>query len=189
MDPDRTYTLFVGDTRVVTGDLAALLPETKRRFDADPGQYLLILDDATGKQVDFELRGTLEQVLARYLPEPEPRGPGRPRLGVVAREVTLLPRHWDWLADQPGGASATLRRLVEEASRNEPPKARARRAAAVTGRAMTALAGDRPGFEEAYRALDRGDRARFEGLIAAWPADVQEYLLGVSEDAFAAAPH
>src|SRR5690606_28553932 len=115
MDRARTYTLFVGDELVVSGDLAVLLPEIKRRFDADPGAYLLILDDATGKQVDFELRGTLEQVLERHLPPPEPLGPGRPLLGVVAREVTLLPRHWEWLADQPGGASATLRRLVDEA--------------------------------------------------------------------------
>lgn len=186
MDDDRTFTLFVGDTRVLTGDLRALLPELKRRFDADPGEYLLILDDATGRQVDFELCGSLEQVLERYLPGPEPRGPGRPKLGVVAREVTLLPRHWDWLANQPGGASATLRRLVEEAIRDEPPRARARRAAATTGRAMTALAGDRPSFEEAYRALDRGDRARFEELIAGWPADVREYLLRLAEPAFAA---
>src|SRR5690554_8017594 len=158
-------------------------------MDKAPADQLLIFDDSTGRQVDFNLSGTVQEVLDREAGLPEARGPGRPRLGVVAREVTLLPRHWDWLADQPGGASATLRRLVEEASRNEPPKARARRAAAVTGRAMTALAGDRPGFEEAYRALDRGDRARFAGLIAAWPADVQEHLLGVSEDAFAAAPH
>ena len=139
MDRARTYTLFVGDELVVSGDLAVLLPEIKRRFDADPGEYLLILDDATGKQVDFELRGTLEQVLERHLPPPEPRGPGRPRLGVVAREVTLLPRHWEWLADQPGGASATLRRLVDEARKHETPKARARRAAATAGRSRGRL--------------------------------------------------
>ncbi|HLV12958.1 MAG TPA: DUF2239 family protein [Trueperaceae bacterium] len=186
MDRARTYTLFVGDELVVSGDLAALLPEIKRRFDADPGEYLLILDDATGKQVDFELRGTLEQVLERHLPPPEPRGPGRPRLGVVAREVTLLPRHWEWLADQPGGASATLRRLVDEARKHETPKARARRAAATAGRAMTALAGDRPNFEEAYRALDAGDRDRFEALTAGWPEDVRGYLLRVAQEAFAA---
>jgi len=185
MDSERTYTLFVSDERVLTGDLRALLPEIKRRFDADPGQYLLILDDFTGKQVDFELRGPIEMVLERYLPDPEQRGPGRPRLGVAAREVTLLPRHWDWLADQQGGASATLRRLVDEAMANESPKARARRAAAVTGRAMTALAGDRPNFEEAYRALDRGEKSRFEELIAAWPEDVKRYLLQQAAAAFA----
>ena len=110
----------------------------------------------------------------------------RPRLGVVAREVTLLPRHWEWLADQPGGASATLRRLVDEARKHETPKARARRAAATAGRAMTALAGDRPNFEEAYRALDAGDRDRFEALTAGWPEDVRGYLLRVAQEAFAA---
>ncbi len=186
MKTDSTYTLFIGDELVVSGDLATILPVIKRRFDADPGEYLLILDDATGKQVDFELRGTLAQVLEMHLPAPTPRGPGRPRLGVVSREVTLLPRHWEWLADQPGGASATLRRLVEDARKTESPATRAKRAAAATGRAMTALAGDRHNFEEAYRALDAGDRDRFEALTSTWPTDVRSYLSRVSEGAFPA---
>lgn len=185
MERERTYTLFVGDDLILTGALTALLPEAKRRFDADPGEHLLILDDATGKQVDFEFRGSLQQVLDRHLTTPS-RGPGRPRLGVVAREVTLLPRHWEWLADQPGGASATLRRLVEDARRTETPEAKAKRTAATAGRAMTALAGDRTNFEEAYRSLDAGDRSRFAELTQDWPADVREYLGRVSEGAFPA---
>lgn len=185
MDSEFSYTLFVGDDQIVTGDLSVLLPEAKRRFDANPGEYLLIIDDATGKQVDFELRGELDQVLDRYLPAPAPRGPGRPKLGVTSREVTLLPRHWEWLSDQPGGASATLRRLVDAARKSETPQARARRAAATTGRAMTALAGDRENFEEAYRALDAGDRERFEALTSGWPTDVRKYLKRVSAEAFA----
>src|SRR5690554_3571694 len=155
-------------------------------MDKAPADQLLIFDDSTGRQVDFNLSGTVQEVLDREAGLPEARGPGRPRLGVVAREVTLLPRHWEWLADQPGGASATLRRLVDEARKHETPKARARRAAATAGRAMTALAGDRPNFEEAYRALDAGDRDRFEALTAGWPEDVRGYLLRVAQEAFAA---
>jgi hypothetical protein len=105
---------------------------------------------------------------------PEPSRPrGRPRLGVTAREVTLLPRHWDWLAAQPGGASAALRRLVEEARRAPPSPAAARDAACTF---MGQMCGDRPGYEEAVRALYRGETERFETLIADWPADVRAFL-------------
>src|SRR4029079_4156101 len=79
---------------------------------------------------DLNLSGTERETLPP-LPQPasspdvetdetaaaEPRGRGRPRLGVVAREGTLLPRHWEWLGTQPGGASVVLRKLVEEARR------------------------------------------------------------------------
>jgi hypothetical protein len=104
-----------------------------------------------------------------------PRGRGRPKLGVVAREVTLLPRHWDWLARQPGGASVTLRRLVEDASRS--PKERARAAANAAYNFLHAIAGDRPAYEEALRALFAHDRAKFEAHIASWPADIRRHAL------------
>lgn len=186
MDPHRTYTAFAGDDRVVTGDLPTMLRAVKELLERDGNAAPLIFDDTTGRQVDFDLRGTVDEVLARELPGPPTRGPGRPRLGVVAREVTLLPRHWEWLAEQPSGASAALRRLVDEARKSEGAPERRRRAAAVTGRVMTALAGDRPNFEEAYRALDAGDRDRFEALTAGWPEDVRGYLLRVAQEAFAA---
>ena len=186
MEADRTYTTFVGGERIVTGDLAEMLRLTKGRHDAEPNEPLQIFDDATGREVDFDFRGSAEEVLERYLSSAPERGPGRPRLGVVAREVTLLPRHWEWLADQPSGASATLRRLVEEARRSEGSEVRARRSAAAAGRAMTALAGNRPHFEEAYRALDAGERQRFLRLTEEWPGDMREYLLRLAEEAFAA---
>jgi hypothetical protein len=171
MEPDRTYTAFEGDRCIAEGPLKEVLLALKARAGGAPA---LVFEDRTGKQVDFDLRGTTEEVLARALP---PAGPGRPRLGVVAREVTLLPRHWDWLEAQPSGASAALRRLVEEASRREPGEQEARRMVDATSRVMTALAGDRPGYEEASRALFARDGRRFAAIIRPWPAEVRRYLL------------
>lgn len=176
----RTYTLFAGHKHVVTGDLETMLRAAKALTADHPQETALIFDDSTGRQLDYDLSGSANEVVERYV-EPEPaRGPGRPKLGVVSREVTLLPRHWEWLADQPNGASATLRRLVDEARRNEDGR---RRAAAITGRVMTALAGDLPNFEEAYRALDAADASRFEELTAGWPEDVRRHLLRLAEKA------
>ena len=114
------------------------------------------------------------------------RGPGRPRLGVVAREVTLLPRHWDWLAIQPGGASVALRKLVEVARRDSETRDRVRQASAVAYRFMSTIAGHEAGFEEASRALFAGDQAGFEALIAGWPVDVRHHLKRLAADAFRA---
>ena len=116
------------------------------------------------------------------------RGPGRPKLGVVAREVTLLPRHWDWLAAQSGGASVALRKLVDAARRASEAKDRVRQACAVGYRFMSTMAGHEPGFEEASRALFALDKAAFEGQIKAWPVDVQSHLKKLLAEAFAASP-
>jgi hypothetical protein len=130
---------------------------------------LLVFVDDDGRQIDFDLREA---------PEPEaPRGRGRPALGVVAREVTLLPRHWDWLNEQPGGASAALRKLVDAARKAEGDGA-ARRNAAY--RFLTVMAGDRPGYEEAIRALYADDRARFENLAAPWPRAIRDHAIGLA---------
>ena len=136
---------------------------------------ILIFEDQTGRQVDFDLRGTLEEVLARVAPTRR-AGPGRPRLGVVSREVSLLPRHWDWLEQQPNGISAALRRLVDEARKRDPDEERARLAREAASRFMTAIAGDLPGYEEASRALFAKDHERFSQRIAAWPEDIRLHL-------------
>ncbi len=186
---ERTYTAFAGDRQIASGDLRALLTGVKRRPRGAGSRPLLFFEDWTGRQVDFDLRGTPAEAVARAeaarAPE-ESAGEarrGRPRLGVVSREVTLLPRHWEWLEEQPNGISAALRRLVDEARKREPEKERARRAAFAASRAMTALAGDRPGFEEASRALFAGDRERLASLVRSWPADVQEYVLRLADPA------
>jgi len=148
---------------------------------------LLIFDDATGRAIDVDLRGSDDEVRARLAPSPTPeavaRGRGRPRLGVVAREVTLLPRQWEWLGLQPGGASVALRRLVDEARRVHADRDRIRQAHERAYHFIAAIAGNLPGFEEATRALFANDRARFGALIAQWPADIRTHAtrLGFEE--------
>jgi hypothetical protein len=190
MSPEtiESCTSFEGSRRIASGTVAEVAARTKRAIDQGVSRPILIFDDATGQPVEIDFRGTVEAVLSR-LPsspttpasvetEPEPvvaRGPGRPKLGVVAREVTLLPRHWEWLNDQPGGASVALRKLVEAARKASQPQDRIRLAREAAYRFMTAIAGDFPGFEEANRALFAGDAPRFAEQIAAWPPDVREH--------------
>lgn len=176
-DASIPVTAFEGDRRLARGTLA----DVARRVAAatEPGAVLVFRDD-DGRALDLDLRGTPDDVVARLIPaaEPAPRGPGRPRLGVTAREVTLLPRHWEWLARQPGGASLALRKLVEAAQRDPAEQARAGRDAAY--RFLTAMAGDRQGYEEATRALFAGDADGFRRRIEDWPADVREHALALA---------
>ena len=177
MDDAPTYSAFADDRLIASGPLRTLLADVKAWLDRKERARLLIFDDETGRDVDFDLRGTLDQVLARALPPAGAPRPGRPRLGVVGREVSLLPRHWEWLEQQPSGISAALRRLVDEARKREPGKQKARALREAAGRFMTSMAGDLPGFEEATRALFAGDERRFEQLVRGWPADVRKHAL------------
>jgi uncharacterized protein len=169
-----SVTAFAGHRLIARGDLAAVA----RAIHANLSEQPLVFDDATGRVVELDLRGSVEDVLARLSPPATPSKParGRPKLGVTAREVTLLPRHWEWLATQPGGASAALRRLVDQARRETVEADAAREAQEAVYRVITALAGDLPGYEDAARALFARDRARFEELTADWPADVRGYV-------------
>jgi hypothetical protein len=133
------------------------------------------------------LRGSDADVLRRHsgpAPANVARSAGRPKLGVVAREVTLLPRHWEWLSGQPGGASVALRKLVEDARRTNAGTDRVRHAQEVAYRFMSAIGGNLPGYEEAIRALFAGDRARFEATIDGWPADVGAHAHKIAAAAF-----
>ena len=185
------FTAFIGPTRLAAGPLAEVaiaVMQASRRPAAPP---IIIFSDATGTPIDLDLRGTEREIIAR-LPQPAaslpdletdeaasagPRGRGRPRLGVVAREVTLLPRHWEWLGAQPGGASVALRKLVEEARRANGDADRARAARDAAYRFMSVMAGNLAGFEEASRALFADDRRRFVGLIAGWPDDIRDHVV------------
>jgi hypothetical protein len=177
--PPPTCTAFEGARRIASGDLATVALAAKAVVDRGPTGAVLIFDDLDARPIEIDLRGTPAAVLERLV-GPAPRGPGRPKLGVVAREVTLLPRHWEWLGAQPGGASAALRRLVEAARRADDGAARVRRSREAAFRFMSALAGNAAGFEEAIRALFAGDRTRFEALTEPWPADVRDHARGLA---------
>ncbi len=176
MQNEAGFVAFAGARRVAAGPLEQVLPALKRRFDEDPSELVLVFDVGTGRQVDFDLRGTLEEVLARAIPA-SPRGPGRPRLGVTSREVSLLPRHWDFLEQEPNGISSALRRLVERAMKAQSGAQRARRLRAALSSFLSSMAGDRPGYEEACRALFAGDTARFEKIVQRWPKDIRDHAI------------
>lgn len=154
----------------------------KGRFDRGELGGVLCFEAGSGAQVELDLRGTLAEVLERLAPR-EVRGRGRPRLGVVGREVSLFPKHWEWLEQQPHGSSAALRRLVEQAAKGPAGKEQARRRREALSRVLTAMAGDRPGYEEVCRALFAADDARLERLVAEWPEDLRRYVIGEVREA------
>ena len=183
--PDAIFcTAFSGQRRIATGSLASVVLKAKAVADLKEYPEIFIFDDATGVLIDIDFRGTPEQVVANLARRaeagvftgsaPQKRNPGRPKLGVIAREVTLLPGQWDWLDEQAGGASAALRRLVHEAKKEG--KGRARQSQEAVYKFMTVMAGDLPGFEEALRAFYRKEKERFNGLIEPWPRDIRAHV-------------
>ena len=162
-----SYSAFSGFEHLASGTLAQVYEAAGQIPDC------VIFERESGRQVDID---------PRFPPQEEGPRPGRPRLGVVPREITLLPRHWDWLATQPGGASVALRKLVESASRDPKSRQRQRRDAAY--RLATALVGNAPGYEEAMRALYAGAAEDFAAHIEAWPADVRRILEEMTAEAF-----
>lgn len=191
--PSKAFTAFQGTRRIASGTLTDVALAAKTSLVQNPAAAVLVFDDAAGTVIDLDLRGSPAEIVARLSHQvqqtalglsaearpaeegPTPRGRGRPRLGVVAREVTLLPRHWEWLAAQPGGASQALRRLVDHARRADHGRSRTRTAQEAAYRFMAAMAGDLPGFEEAVRALFAADRERFSQQTVTWPADIRAH--------------
>jgi hypothetical protein len=187
----KPVTAFQGSRRIASGPLLSVASTIKARMDGDNTESIFIFDDHSSELVDVDFSGSADDVrdrLERAFPQDpsEARGRGRPKLGVVAREVTLLPRHWDWLAEQSGGASAALRRLIDEARRSAAGERR--RAQTALYRFMTAMAGDAAGYEEAIRALFAGDRARFDALTGVWSPDVRDHARRLAPAAFGEAP-
>lgn len=206
MSTPDTCTAFIGERILASGAPGAVALAVKRALAQRGGDAsapaVLIFDDRSGRQIDFDLRGTDQEIVARLQPagrQPtseqaeregeenrgEPRTPGRPKLGVVAREITLLPRHWEWLAGQPGGASVTLRKLVEQARAHDGGRQAMREAQQAADRFMLAMLGNQPGCEDASRALYAGDRQRFITLTKSWPRDLRDHVRRLAEPAFA----
>ncbi len=186
--PSR-YTAFVGERQVARGSYADIAQALGALAGSDAPVW--VFDDATGAPVDAPPRPEQAALLARIggaagAPAAPRPSPSRPRMGVVAREVTLLPRHWQWLATQPGGASAALRRLVEQARKSGDAADGRRRAGERAYKFMSAIAGHQPGFEEAARALFAGDGRAFAACTARWPKDVRAHLGELARGAFTA---
>jgi hypothetical protein len=196
--PTLQVIAFDGNRRIAQGDLQTVAQKAKAHIDQRESAQVLVLvfDVETSRPVEIDFRGTGADVVQRLSADahaqPEatppqtssPRGPGRPKLGVVAREVTLLPRHWDWLSQQPGGASVALRKLVDDARKTGSNKDRLRQAQEGAYRFMSAMAGDYPHYEDALRALYANDPTRFETMITQWPADVREHTMRLAGSAF-----
>ena len=189
-DDSRTCTAFHGNRRIASGSLADVAVKAKKAIDKKGDVSVLIFDDTTGEQVELDFRGTTNDVLRRIsqgrrnTPKDEPRGPGRPRVGVVGREVTLLPGHWSWLDKQPGGASITLRKLVQSAKRDGASEEKERNSREACYRFMSAMAGNLPGFEEATRALfskDSDRLQRFTNLVKSWPSDIRGHSIQLAK--------
>ncbi|WP_315836582.1 DUF2239 family protein [Bradyrhizobium prioriisuperbiae] len=190
------YIAFQGDQRIAEGDLRTVARLVKQAADTADGA-ILVFNAQTSQPIEIDLRGKVEDVLSR-LPstssaapadaeepsEAPRRGPGRPKLGVVAREITLLPRHWDWLAMQPGGASVAIRKLVEDARKVHGARDRKRSAREAAYRFASVMAGNRPHYEDAIRALFADDQARFAQLTDTWPVDVRDHARRLSDQAF-----
>lgn len=188
-----SFTSFDRHRRIASGSLQLNVMAVKQAMASGSLGPLLTFCDQTGQVVDIDLRESDAEMLARLgldkpsLPEGgaeqiDPNSPtatrsrGRPKLGVVAREVTLLPRHWDWLAAQPGGASVTLRKLIDEARKTNEERDTQRRAIERAYHFMSAMAGDMADFEEASRALFAKDMTKLHQHTDAWPADIRNYL-------------
>lgn len=182
------WIVFEHHRRLAHGEPAGVIAAVQQRLAAEPEALPLVLDAVSSERIELDWRTPAAQLLAQ-LPAPAaadesdeaagsdaPRGPGRPKLGVTAREVTLLPRHWDWLARQPGGASVALRKLVQSAMREGGSAEAQRRATEAAYRFMSIVCGDLPQYEEVSRALFAGDLARVDALAAHWPADVAAHL-------------
>jgi hypothetical protein len=190
-----SYTAFAGMQRIAAGELPAVVAVVKPYIDKGAEQNILIFDDFTSESIGVDFRGSLSVVFSRLpkaaVPEVEApaveavaRTAGRPKLGVVPREVTLLPRHWEWLATQPGGASVALRKLVESASRANETKDRIRQAQEAAYRFMSTMAGNLPGYEEAVRTLFADKPEQFGLHTEAWPADVRDHARMIALRAF-----
>lgn len=191
---EATFTAFLGDRRIASGlrDTIAVLARVES--ERAPADIVRIFDDASGDWYSLDSAFLNPRPSARSIDGPvnkeQPgRGPGRPKLGVVPREVTLLPRHWAWLNTQPGGASAALRRLVEAARRNNAGVDEIRRAREATYRFLSVMVGDQPGFEEATRALFGNDERRFTALASAWPDDIAAHATRLAAAGFAGEQH
>ena len=188
---NSTYTAFDGFHKLITDSLEEVLLVVKKRLKSHREAQILIFSDLTGKQMDFDLSGSSDDILERYKifkaqAVPAQSVVGRPKLGVVAREISLLPQQWEWLNQQTGGSSAAIRLLIDEKMKINlsSEKMKTKMAQEVTYKFLSAIAGDLPHFEEAIRFLYRADRKKFMEMTLSWEVDIVEHALKLAKDVF-----
>ncbi len=185
-----TYTAFNGFQIISQGALCDVAVVTFKKWRAQPEAKILIFSDSTGRQMDLDLSGSEKDVIERLkMYETKPTTPhvraGRPKLGVIPREISLLPHHWEWLLNQDGGSSSAIRRLIDEKTKPLPlAKDKIKQAQEVTYKFLSAIAGDLPHFEEVTRYLYRKDKKKFESLMADWPKDITRHTLALAAEVF-----
>ncbi len=193
MQTDNTYTAFEGAKIVSRGLLISVVSNVKRKLTNNANCNVFIFSDLTGKLMDFNFQGTEKEVLKRlevFIEDPKSKesnstsGPGRPKLGVISREISLLPRHWEWLATQSGGASATLRKLIEEEMKKTNSSHSVKFAEERTYKFMTVIGGDFKGYEEAIRALYKKNKENFLANIKEWSPDIRSYVIELVQPIF-----
>ncbi len=190
MDEQNTYTAFEGHKLLFRGKLHDVVLKIKKKLGKSDNSSVWIFNDLTGKIMDFNFQGSEKDVLKRleiFSSEDAKKastGPGRPKLGVISREISLLPRHWEWLAGQPSGASATLRRLIEDAKKKSQGSHNIKQLQERSYKVMSVLAGDLGGYEEALRALYKRDEKKFYQQMKDWPQDVKDHLNELSKPIF-----
>lgn len=185
-----SYTVFDKFQILSQGSLNEVAIAVKKRLRIQSDARILIFSDSTGRQVDLDFSGTEKDTLERlkiYIPKTASphTGAGRPKLGVIPREISLLPHHWEWLLNQEGGASSAIRRLIDE--KNKPAllaKDKIKQAQEVTYKFLSAIAGDLPHFEDVIRFLYRKDKKKFENLMSDWPKDIVKYSTALANQAF-----
>lgn len=183
---DTICIAFSGDIKISSGPILKVAEATKKHLIKKPNSDIQIFDHDTGQFLEVDFRGSLSQVVERmkksFIIETEKiRGPGRPKLGVVSKEITLLPKHWDWLNLQANGASGSIRKLIDEAMKRNVAKDELKRSQNSVYKFMTIMAGNYPLYEEALRAFYANDNAKFKYIITNWPKDVRDHLLKMTD--------
>jgi hypothetical protein len=191
MNTSNTYTAFNNTDLFHQGDLSEVVLKIKDHIGKAENTTITVFSDATGKTIDFNFQGTKKDVQKRldvFVSESSLTntitGPGRPKLGVISREISLLPTHWEWLSTQPGGASAILRRLVDEARKKSLNTPSIKSIQEKTHRFISAIAGDLEGYEEVLRAMYRKDEDQFLIHMSSWPNDLKTHALFLSKGMF-----
>lgn len=174
------YTAFRGDTRIITDSLFNVALALQKQSEMN----VLVFNDQTGQQIDLDLSGSEDDLKQRYTEVEYVKKVGRPKLGVISREITLQQKHWNWLDQQSSSASAVIRKLIDKELNDPSSESNIMLAKQAIDHFMLAMLGNMPNYEEATRALYQGNKSHFLALIHNYPKDLKVYLELKAQTAF-----